>query len=370
VCYSQDSTEIEVTPNEILVRYVNYITRFDNVSFQSDKKIDLVMPDAVFDTTSSSARLTLTKDAIKIDTFVSSVDTQKTQRELLINQGEKIRVQHYLEENRYVINADNSPQSNFNNDRLSELSEKLFWGYEFFDSDLTFISDYLTSTNDLILAFDKDDDGIFVLRADSGNYNLKIWFEDINNGVPQKLRFERNSNKTKMYDIVSLNMEIIEFQNTDGISVPRKMKIVREKMVPEKRDVFDPLAPEKQNMSLNSGYGNLISKGRRVEVINVEWSNVSFSPQSRNIKMESLLRIPNGTPVHMKNSPQIEYVWMDGKPVVKTDEVALAIARSGHKFMPGPNEPRFWLISIGLLLFLFGGGVKTYQYFKNRSANA
>jgi hypothetical protein len=55
---------------------------------------------------------------------------------------------------------------------------------------------------------------------------------------------------------------------------------------------------------------------------------------------------------------------MDGKIVPKTDEIALAIARGDYKFIPGPNEPRFWFIALGLILIFLGGGLKLYDMIK------
>ena len=71
----------------------------------------------------------------------------------------------------------------------------------------------------------------------------------------------------------------------------------------------------------------------------------------------------NGTPVSMQDAPQIQYIWMDGKIVPKTDELMLQIARGGHKFMPGPKEPRFWFMSIGIILILIACGTKAYKHF-------
>ncbi|MDR1492617.1 MAG: hypothetical protein LBT05_07840 [Planctomycetaceae bacterium] len=66
----------------------------------------------------------------------------------------------------------------------------------------------------------------------------------------------------------------------------------------------------------------------------------------------------------MQDAPQIQYVWMDGKIVVKTDEVVLAIARGGRKFIQGPDEPRFWMIALGIIMILVGGGWKLRDMLK------
>jgi len=77
-------------------------------------------------------------------------------------------------------------------------------------------------------------------------------------------------------------------------------------------------------------------------------------------------KIENGTECVIKDAPQIQYIWMDGKPVVKTDEAMLAIARGGHKFMPGPDNPRFWMVIISVILILIGGGSLAYKHFTSK----
>lgn len=79
--------------------------------------------------------------------------------------------------------------------------------------------------------------------------------------------------------------------------------------------------------------------------------------------------VPDGTKVFDEhpNNRHIEYVWLDGKIVPKTDEVALAMAK-GHGFMPGPKSLRFWFVLPGLLMIMAACGLKSYKYFKSRGA--
>jgi hypothetical protein len=106
--------------------------------------------------------------------------------------------------------------------------------------------------------------------------------------------------------------------------------------------------------------------GKRTTKSDITFSKVVFNKNFRDQDFEigRLIKIPNGTPVSMNDAPQIEYVWMDGEIVPKTDEVALAIARGGHKFIPGPQEPRFWLIALGIIMMLLGGGLKLRDMLK------
>ena len=71
--------------------------------------------------------------------------------------------------------------------------------------------------------------------------------------------------------------------------------------------------------------------------------------------------IPNGTPVFDRRAPHIEYIWFNGKIVPRTDEVMLAIARGGHKFMPGPDSSRFWMLAFSFLFIALGLGKMVYN---------
>jgi hypothetical protein len=89
---------------------------------------------------------------------------------------------------------------------------------------------------------------------------------------------------------------------------------------------------------------------------------INYKPKFHNSDFVS--SIHDGTQIYMQDAPQIQYVWMDGKPVLKTDEVALAIARGGHKFIPEPDEPRFWMMALGIIMMLVGGGWKLRDMLK------
>ena len=93
------------------------------------------------------------------------------------------------------------------------------------------------------------------------------------------------------------------------------------------------------------------------------FSDFSISSNANPQPFTYVNKIPNGTPVYAEDAPQIEYIWLDGKIVPKTNEVMLAIARGGHKFMPGPESPRFWFLGISILLILMGGGIWVYKNF-------
>jgi outer membrane lipoprotein-sorting protein len=81
--------------------------------------------------------------------------------------------------------------------------------------------------------------------------------------------------------------------------------------------------------------------------------NVSIIPDDFIDTLQLSLKIPNYTPVHMQDAPQIQYVWIDGKIEPLTDELALARIQ-GQRFIPGIDESRFWFIAIGIILMSLG----------------
>jgi hypothetical protein len=58
-------------------------------------------------------------------------------------------------------------------------------------------------------------------------------------------------------------------------------------------------------------------------------------------------------------------MWLDSGIVPKTDENIMKLLR-GHKFMPGPAEPRFWMLWIGVTLILIAFGKFVYDHFRKK----
>jgi hypothetical protein len=102
-----------------------------------------------------------------------------------------------------------------------------------------------------------------------------------------------------------------------------------------------------------------------METINIK--NINTNPKFSSSSFSPTEKITDGTAISMFDVPQIQYVWLNGKIVLMTDELALAIARGGHKFIPGPQEPRFWIIVLGLILISLGGGLKLYSMLKDNN---
>jgi hypothetical protein len=75
--------------------------------------------------------------------------------------------------------------------------------------------------------------------------------------------------------------------------------------------------------------------------------------------------IPDGTRVRMKDANHLDFMWKDGKVVPITDEAILALR--GQRFIPYPNEPRFWLIAIGSAMIILSIVLKIREYRKQKA---
>jgi hypothetical protein len=93
-----------------------------------------------------------------------------------------------------------------------------------------------------------------------------------------------------------------------------------------------------------------------------EISNILVGKSYADSEFRIKSKIPDYTEVFVQDAIQIQHVWLDGKVVPLTDELALARAR-GHGFMPGMREPRFWLMALGIIMMLIGSGMWIYKNF-------
>jgi hypothetical protein len=119
----------------------------------------------------------------------------------------------------------------------------------------------------------------------------------------------------------------------------------------------------------NNGSPILSTPSPFVRIITIK--RVELLPSIAKKNLSWTVEPPNGTKVIMMDAQQIQYIWYDGKIVPRTNEAMLAIARGGHKFMPGPDNPRFWLVTISILMILAGLGKMLYDIIqKNKKGGA
>jgi hypothetical protein len=367
VAFADDGINRTPTSQELCDRYANYLSLLKNIKFTTHLKTSLKSPhNNSFDSRPSQALIILTENAAKYEeTLVSSIQVdsriidQPLKQEILYEEKKGVMV--LKEGDQLVVNADFETFPKDFAERTRYLSEKVFFGYEFWgNKEIRFLPVILKNAK-LSLNFDEQKKQ-WMLNADTNDSNFKIYFEDVNAGVPQQIVFSKLLDKRKLSDIVSIDFKISKFQTIAGVQVPLEMEIIRESLVPAQQVIIDPLAPPKENKNDD----NLATAKFRTTTTHAVWSDVSFVKKdvASNFKLEQFIKIPNGTEVHVRNALQIEHVWMDGEIVPKTDEVALRIARGDHKFMPGPKEPRFWFIALGIIMLLLGGGMKLRDMLK------
>ncbi len=97
----------------------------------------------------------------------------------------------------------------------------------------------------------------------------------------------------------------------------------------------------------------------------IVFTDIRLNPFPRNQKLTFETPIPDNTEVHLTDKSQIQHVWIDGRIAPLTDELALARV-SGHGFVHGVRESRFWIMGLGLGMILFALAVKIRRYFASK----
>jgi hypothetical protein len=112
---------------------------------------------------------------------------------------------------------------------------------------------------------------------------------------------------------------------------------------------------------------------RRGEAKNV-WELKNYKILDENGNNDEIFKIkspiPNYNEVSVWDVPQIDYVWLDGKIVPLTDELALRRALGyGFKQSGVVYYIQMWLIAAGIILFLLGIGIQIRKFLKKSRVN-
>ena len=205
------------------------------------------------------------------------------------------------------------------------------------------------------------DDNCIEISGSSQGFTFLVSLDVQKGYVPRKIFFKRVGLPKGIENYVSIDYFVDHFIEKNGVWFPRNFTCVTEypggtlpAVLPVGANVD---SPEMEKMI--SETTTRIPK-RTIEE-KVEFSNVEFPSSFAEKDFKLHTSIPNGTPAYMQDALHIEHIWYDGKIVPKTNEVMLAIARGNHKFMPGPNEPRFWLMAIGIILIVVALGKMLYD---------
>lgn len=209
------------------------------------------------------------------------------------------------------------------------------------DNQAIYIPEFLRQLKDNFALHKKGDD--YVVSVDDSNYSYEFVFHhDFYYLRQMEVKLKESASPKEHH---ALSFELYSARLVDGVYFPEKIVCT---------SVFSSDISKQSNLRLVR------------EVVEYNLSNVRREEFSASDFVLSS-KIENGTECVMRDVPQIEYIWLDGKVVPKTNEVMLAIARGGHKFMPGPSEPRFWFMAIGITLIVLALGRMAYKHFKNKS---
>ena len=133
--------------------------------------------------------------------------------------------------------------------------------------------------------------------------------------------------------ITQRQFDASEFEKREGIFLPRKLTMSRVHPEKEFPNLSWHLTDFQVNQKGDLGFGKALSK----------------VPDHASVTVQDAL--------HLSPTRTVE----DGKIVAQADEAMLAAAHSGHKFMPGYDEPRFWMLWLGILMILIALGKMLYD---------
>lgn len=228
---------------------------------------------------------------------------------------------------------------------------QVLFGWLYIDQEKpVFLPDIIQILKPETIEFQQNADGIFVLTGKNDSIEMEMRLAPEADNAISLFSFTRlpPSRQPNLYDFYRYQVE--SFQNLNGFFFPKKY-VVEYKREGGKVEIAGEqrIAPGANSRSVYS-----LKNIKRKE-------KASIAPK------DIVSKIPDGTEVYMDEVPPIRYVWLDGKIVPWTDELALALARGhGRGFIPGVGSPRFWLMAIGVIMIAVALGVKTREYFKKR----
>jgi hypothetical protein len=207
--------------------------------------------------------------------------------------------------------------------------------------DNTFIPEFLRKINPKATKSNKNGRELILLSGQKNNMVINVWLDPAQNFLMRFLEIHQ-SNTSKTGEIIEKSIVFDQFIDVKGVKFPTYYETANSQV-------------------------NVNDQGVLKTKIATKIDNITITDNSNPTPFSFKAKIPNGTKAVLFDAQQIQHVWMDGEIVPKTDEVALAIARGDHKFIPGPKESRFWFIALGLILFFLGGGLKLYSMLKENN---
>ena len=193
----------------------------------------------------------------------------------------------------------------------------------------------------------------YVISGENDLYRFMITLDPERNSVLSSYSIVALRRGDKTGGLQTFEYKGTDFVNIDGLYFPKTFDLLME------AGNFAQMPSPQKPMYVE--YKSTMTASIEELSINKPLSKIDYGFQTK---------IENGTTVYVEEARQIDHIWLDGKPVVKTDEVMLAIARGGHKFMPGPDNPRFWMMLLSIILILTGGGMWVYKNFIRKEGGA
>ncbi|GHT27467.1 hypothetical protein FACS18942_06850 [Planctomycetales bacterium] len=168
--------------------------------------------------------------------------------------------------------------------------------------------------------------------------------------IPTEIRYRKNPRDVRPMQIQSAVYSIKKCENIEGIDIPTHYT---------------------EEIKIEPGVVELY--GQKVKTYGNQWKqeiylkDISVNNELTDKEFEFTFIFPDYTEVYMQDAPYIKYIWLDGKVEPLTDELAISIAQGGHKFIPAPNESRFWMIAAGLIMIVIALAGKRRKYYKNKN---
>jgi hypothetical protein len=279
-------------------------------------------------------------------------DSEKYESETVVTDKKILSVSKYVFEDQIEFGVGSFINAN-NNDLWEKTLGLLYWGFPFGHIEGTkkvFLPDVLSSIK---LEF-SNENGIPTISGTTPEFIISVEFNSEECQFIRTLEMTRIADIDKPFVLRGIRYIVNRTEKYNGIYLP-----------------VDYYAEEKYNGGKRPLRGDVITNDE-VEILprtlkaNVKLENIILLNSLSDEDFKITLNIPNYTPVLMQDAPQIDYIWLDGKIVPRTDETMLAIVRGGNKFMPGPESPRFWFLTISILLILICGGRLAYEHFTNK----
>ena len=196
-----------------------------------------------------------------------------------------------------------------------------------------------------------------VLLAETKGCLIEVWLDRQKDFAVKKFLFRSEKDNDLARGVKMYSYEVNEFGLKKDFYFPLK---VSTELASHKREQ-NILIPGHSEPEKRMYPERIIKK-------EIHFSDVEVNPKLSENSFCFRITPPNYTSVLVLDKPQIGYVWLDGKVVPLTNGVALANAR-GHGFIPGRNEPRFWMMALGIIFILAGLGKMLYNYFIQRLRN-